>query len=92
MPRTVEPGLSGASALTPSWPRAIRRWSVQQEWLSELGYAPLALVLCWSLFAIKGVPLTHDGMGLVVIEMYRRAYRAGDYFPIWTVFGENGHG
>jgi hypothetical protein len=50
------------------------------------------LLLCWSLFAIKGVPATHDGLGLVVIEMYRRAYRAGDYFPVWTVFGENGHG
>jgi hypothetical protein len=53
---------------------------------------PLALVLCWSLFAIKGLPMTHDGMGIVFIEAYRRAYHAGDYFPIWTVFGENAHG
>jgi hypothetical protein len=52
----------------------------------------MALVCCWCLLATKNVPQTHDGMGFVFIEAYRRAYRAGDYFPLWTPFGENGHG
>ena len=81
----MEPGLS-------SWRGALRRFWCQREWLSELGFVPLALIASWSLFAIKGVPLTHDGLGMVVIEAYRRAYGVRNYFPLWTVFGENGHG
>ncbi len=38
------------------------------------------------------MPQTHDGLGLVFIEAYRRAYLAHDYFPLWTPFGELGHG
>jgi hypothetical protein len=69
-----------------------RRWCLQNEWLSELGFVPLAVIFSWGLLAIKGVPLTHDGMGFVFVEAYRRAYLAGDYFPLWTPFGLNGHG
>lgn len=60
--------------------------------LSELAYVPCALVLTWSLFVVRGIPLTHDGLGVVWLEWYRRAYLAGDWFPTWTPFASNGHG
>ena len=72
--------------------RSFTRWCRQREWLSELGYVPVAVATAWCLVAFKGIPQTHDGLGLVFIEAYRRAYRAGDWFPTWTPFGENGHG
>jgi hypothetical protein len=52
----------------------------------------LALLFCWSLFAAPGIPLTHDGLAIEFVEAYARGYRAGDYWPVWTVFGELGHG
>jgi hypothetical protein len=79
------------AAIVRRW-HSIVRWCRQNEWLSELCFIPVAVGLSWCLVAFKGVPLTHDGMGLVFIEAYRRAYRAGDFFPTWTSFGENGHG
>jgi hypothetical protein len=64
----------------------------QYEWLGDPAYVPPALVLSWCLFWFNGVPQTHDGMGIVFIEAFRRSYLAGDYFPLWSVFGEGGHG
>ncbi len=72
--------------------RAVRAAFDRWEWLSELGFVPLALVFSWSLFAIPELPLTHDGLGLCFIESYRRSYKGGNFFPIWNVFGELGHG
>ena len=72
--------------------RALWRWVRQAEWLSELTFIPLALLFSWSLLVIGGVPMTHDGLGLAITETYRRAYKAGQYFPLWTVFFERGHG
>jgi hypothetical protein len=46
----------------------------------------------WSIFAVTGMPMTHDGFGFAFVEAYRRAYRAGDFFPLWTAFAEKGHG
>jgi hypothetical protein len=71
---------------------AVVRWCRQNEWLSELGFIPVAVAFSWCLVAYSGIPATHDGLGLVFIEAYRRAYRAGEFFPTWTPFGENGHG
>jgi hypothetical protein len=65
---------------------------LQTEWIAELAFIPLALLFCWCLFALDGVPWTHDGLGLVVTEIYRRAYLAGDWFPTWTAFMDRGHG
>lgn|GEM_PF-1570152 len=65
---------------------------VRYEWISELAFVPIAIGLSWCLLAIGGVPMTHDGLGLVFIEAYRRAYHAGEYFPTWTAFGSHGHG
>jgi hypothetical protein len=59
---------------------AIWRLCRYTEWFSELGYVPIAIVASWSLLAVRGVPMTHDGLGLVLIEAYRRAYRGGDWF------------
>jgi hypothetical protein len=71
---------------------ALARWARRTEWLSELAFVPLALLFSWCLLVIDGVPWTHDGLGLVVTETYRRAYEAGDWFPTWSVFMEQGHG
>jgi hypothetical protein len=72
--------------------RALSRWTRQPEWISELAFIPLAIIFSWCLRVIDGVPWTDDGLGLVVTETYRRAYKAGDWFPTWTVFMEQGHG
>lgn len=72
--------------------RALWRSVQQTEWISELAFIPLALLFSWCLYAQDGVPWTHDGLGLVVTETYRRAYLAGDWFPTWTAFMERGHG
>jgi hypothetical protein len=91
MLRAVPPRASSALR----WLRGVAtrwgRWCTQQLVL-DLAFLPLALVTCWSLLAVGGMPMTHDGLGLAFLEAYRRAYHAGDYFPIWTSFSENGHG
>lgn len=75
-----------------TWGRAAWRWCHQEAWVPEIAFVPFAVGLSWSLLAIKGIPQTHDGLGLVFIEAYRQSYLAGDYFPTWTAFGEQGHG
>jgi len=67
-------------------------WLREDEWLADLAYLPFAIWASWSLFAVHGMPMTHDGLGLSFIEAYRRAYLGGDYFPLWTSFAEKGHG
>jgi hypothetical protein len=64
----------------------------KRQWLSDLAYVPLAFWLSWSLLAVRGIPMTHDGFGLAFVESYRRTYLAGDLFPLWTSFAEKGHG
>jgi hypothetical protein len=64
----------------------------EDEWLADLAFLPFALWASWSLFAVRGMPMTHDGFGLSFVEAYRRAYLAGDFFPLWTSFAEKGHG
>ncbi|MGD0524219.1 MAG: hypothetical protein ABSE49_03690 [Polyangiaceae bacterium] len=73
------------------WLRSVARRGGKDAIL-DLAFLPLALVTCWSLLAVGGMPMTHDGLGLAFLEAYRRAYQAGDWFPLWTSFSENGHG
>ncbi|HEY3817215.1 MAG TPA: hypothetical protein VGL81_08600 [Polyangiaceae bacterium] len=78
------------SALRRSGP-PVARWYWEQL-APDLAFVPIALVACWSLFAVRGMPMTHDGLGLAFLEGYRRAYKGGDFFPLWTSFSEDGHG
>ena len=70
-------------------PRAAR---FARTLLPDVAYLPLAMVAAWSLVALAGFPHTHDGVGLERIEMYRRTYLVGDFFPAWTALASNGHG
>jgi hypothetical protein len=62
------------------------------KWTPDVAYVPLAIAMVWSLLATRGVPDTHDGLGVDRLETFRRAFLAGDAFPVWTVFGSNYHG
>src|SRR5579864_5944897 len=69
----------------------VLRW-FGRVWLPDLAYVLFALAVTWSLLLLGGVPSTHDPFGWDRIETYRRAYLAGDLFPVWTPFSSNGHG
>jgi hypothetical protein len=69
-----------------------RAYLSRSAWLANVGFLPLALLASRGLFAIHGIPITHDGMGLVQIEAYRRAYRALELFPVWASCASHGHG
>jgi hypothetical protein len=88
MLRAVQPPAPGFLRRAAS---LLARWSVDYG-VPVMAFGPLAVLLSWSLFAVPGMPLTHDGLGLAFVEAYRRSYRGGDYFPLWTPFAEAGHG
>ncbi len=75
-------------------PLTKRRLSIATlEWVAlDAMYVPLALLATWSLLTIPGIPLTYDSFGLQILESYRRAYVAHDYFPHWFSFVSNGRG
>ena len=60
--------------------------------MPDAAYLLLAMVAAWSLVVLVGFPHTHDGVGLERIEMYRRTYLVGDFFPAWTALASDGHG
>jgi hypothetical protein len=86
-------GGAAPNALRAGWRSklAAALWS-RRELLSEIAYVPAAIALSWSLLVVGGLPMTDDGMGIPFLEVYRRAYMAGDWFPIWTSFAAQGHG
>ncbi|HEX4514711.1 MAG TPA: hypothetical protein VH054_14275 [Polyangiaceae bacterium] len=55
-------------------------------------YVLFAFAASWCLWRVPGIPVTHDGFGLQIVESYRRTYLAHDYFPTWFSFASNGRG
>jgi hypothetical protein len=51
-----------------------------------------AFISSWSAFWVRDFPKTYDGLAIDKIEMFRRAYLAHDFLPLWTPFYANGHG
>jgi hypothetical protein len=77
--------------MSTTWSRfGSRPWV--RHGLLDLAFVPFGFWLSWSLLAVHGMPMTHDGFGLAFVESYRRTYLAGDLFPLWTAFAEKGHG
>jgi hypothetical protein len=67
----------------PSWARTL--W--------PLLYLPLPIAGMWAGLAYDGWPRNHEYFAhFERIEAFRRAYAAGDWFPLWTVFADQGHG
>ena len=74
------------SATVPLLERGARLWVP----LACLG---VALVAPLPLFELDGWPFNHEGFSVSErAEAFRRAYAAGDFFPLWTPFCHNGHG
>lgn len=53
----------------------------------------VAIAAVLPLFGYDGWPNNHEGLSLFErAEAFRRAFAAGDFFPLWTPFCHNGHG
>ncbi|MBZ4420669.1 hypothetical protein [Myxococcus sp. RHSTA-1-4] len=53
----------------------------------------MALAALLPLLGLDGWPFNHEGFSVFErAEAFRRAYAAGDFFPLWTPFCHNGHG
>jgi hypothetical protein len=60
-------------------------------WL--LAYIPLAIFATQAGWRVPGWPINHEFFVMFErVEAFRRAYLAGDWFPLWTPFSNNGHG
>ncbi|WP_257462197.1 glycosyltransferase family protein [Archangium lipolyticum] len=71
-------------------PETSERRARLQISLACLGMA-IAAVLPF--FGFDGWPNNHEGLSIFErAEGFRRAYAAGDFFPLWTPFCHNGHG
>jgi hypothetical protein len=61
--------------------------------LWPLVYLPVPLLALWGVVRYEGWPVNHElYIHFERVEAFRRAYRAGDWFPAWTAFAEHGHG
>jgi hypothetical protein len=86
------------SRRTGEWKRAVVSWlTSHRQSLGSVGYG-LALLLL-AIFSTnaalrtKGWPANHEFYAhFERVETFRRAYQAGDFFPLWTPFSNNGHG
>ncbi|MBI2389440.1 MAG: hypothetical protein HYV09_07570 [Deltaproteobacteria bacterium] len=55
-------------------------------------YALLARVVSWAAFQ-PGWSENHEALAMFErVEGFRRAFTAGDWFPVWSPFPNNGHG
>lgn len=80
------PSSLAPSAVTAPRERLVRVW-VAVACLGVALAAPLPV------FGLDGWPDNHEGSSLFErAEAFRRAYEAGDFFPLWTPFCHNGHG
>ena len=81
--------LSAPDALAgPSTARA--RWELLGITLACLG---MAWGACLPVLRLDGWPNNHEGLSIFErAEGFRRAFAAGDFFPLWTPFCFNGHG
>ena len=56
-------------------------------------YLLVATLAAWCVLSIDSWPWNHDYVSTFQrVEVFRLAYLAGDFFPIWTPFGQNGYG
>ncbi len=71
----------------------MKTWALRlRTAFSDAIYLVVGYFASWTLWSVPGLPLTHDGMGIQVIECFRRAYVAHDFFPRWFSFLSNGYG
>jgi hypothetical protein len=56
-------------------------------------YLPVPALGLWGVLLRAGWPHNHELYAhFERVEAFRRAYRAGDWFPTWTSFADRGHG
>ena len=81
------------------WKRLVVSWLTanHRQSIGSVGYAFALLLL--AIFATsaavrtEGWPVNHEFFAhFERVETFRRAYEAGDFFPLWTPFSNNGHG
>jgi hypothetical protein len=71
--------------------RRILEWA-RTNWIPLTHLALCAAVIA-PISAQPGWPLGHDGYPLFQrVEAFRREFAAGNLLPLWTPFGNNGHG
>ena len=69
---------------------APERRTLLQTVLACLG---LAFAILLPFYGYDGWPNNHEALSIFErAEGFRRAYEAGDFFPLWTPFCHNGHG
>jgi hypothetical protein len=65
---------------------------VRNALLVFAAYLLLARVLTWAAYE-SGWPDNHERQAMFErVEMFRRAFLAGDLLPVWSPFSHNGHG
>ncbi|MFP2923865.1 hypothetical protein ACLESO_01360 [Pyxidicoccus sp. 3LG] len=79
---------SAPASPTPIVPPERRTWLP-----TTMACLAVALAATLPLFELDGWPYNHEGLSVFErAEGFRRAYAAGDFFPLWTPFCHNGHG
>lgn len=70
---------------------ALYRNRTELAWAAAL--AALAVMATRASWQFSGWPINHEFYAhFERVETFRRAYAAGDWFPLWTPFSNNGHG
>lgn len=72
-----------------------RAWQAWFRWdrLWFLVHLPAVLFATKACWTKAGWPINHEFYAhFERVEAFRRAYLAGDWFPLWTPFSNNGHG